>query len=221
MECRDFAPRVDDGLDGRLSAADEQSMQAHRDACPRCAHAYGLAAELRVALRTLPAPALRPGFAERALAKATAVPEDALRFGRRAVASMALAASLVLGVGLAAILFALRPQALPTVVLAAQQPESVRLVFSAARPLSGATLSLSLPENVELVGYGGRRELSWKTDLSAGSNVLRLPLVVRGPAGGELVARVARGASSTTFRLRIEVRDAGGASALPAYRAST
>jgi len=219
MDCRLFALQVDDWLDGRLNAADGQSMQLHLDSCSCCCSGYHDAKELRAQLRMLPAPALTPGFAERALAKAAA-PVAAGRIGHRAVLGMALAASLVLGLGVAVILFAVRPEPVHTVVLTAWQPESVRLMFNAARPLLGATLSLSLPENVEIVGYGDRRELSWKTDLREGSNLLQLPLVMHGPAGGELVARLSLGASSKTFRLKIEVRRADGAGALPALRAS-
>ena len=216
MDCRLFAQQVDDWLDGRLNAADGQSMQLHLQGCARCRRGYHDAEQLRAELRVLPAPALRPGFAERALATAAAAP----RGGRQAMLGMALAASVVLGLGVAAILFAVRPEPVHTVVLTVQQPESVRLMFDAAKPLAGATLSLTLPENVEIVGYGDRRELTWKTDLREGANLLQLPLIVNGPAGGELVAHLSLGSSSKTFRLKIEVRGADGASALRALRAS-
>jgi hypothetical protein len=216
MDCRCFALQVDDWLDGRLNVAERQSMQSHVESCPGCRRGYGAAGALRAALRTLPAPALRPGFAERALAKAAAAP----RTGRQAVLGMALAASVVLGLGVAAILFAVRPEPVQTLVLTERQPESVRLMFNADKPLSGATLSLTLPENVEIVGYGERRELTWQADLGAGGNLLRLPLIAHGPAGGELVARLTLGASSRTFRLKIKVRNAAGAGELPAPVAS-
>lgn len=217
MDCRLFALQVDDWLDGRLPDAQRQSMQLHVKNCPGCSRGYADARELRAQMRALAAPALRPGFAERAFAAAAA---GAVRIGRRTMMGMALAASLVLGLGVAVILFAVRPEPVDTVVLTVSRPESVRLVFNAAKPLADATLSLTLPENVEIVGYGERRELTWQTDLHEGGNLLRLPLVARGPAGGELVARVSRGASSRTFRLKIEVRGADGAGALPALRAS-
>jgi hypothetical protein len=63
---------------------------------------------------------------------------------------------------------------------------------------------------VELVGYSGRRELTWQADLREGGNLLQLPLVVRGTAGGEIRARVSHGESSRTFRVRIEVKKAAG-----------
>lgn len=220
MDCRLFALQVDDWLDGRLHGAERQSMQLHLESCSCCSRGYHDAKELRARLRMLPAPALRPGFVERALAAAAAAPAGAVRTGRRAVVGMALAASVVLGLGVAVILFAVRPEPAHTVVLTVQQPESVRLMFKAAKPLPGATLSLSLPENVEIVGYGDTRELTWRTDLREGGNLLQLPLIVRGPGGGELVARLSHGSSSKTFRLKIEVRRADAAGELPALRAS-
>lgn len=209
MDCRRFALQVDDWLDGRLSAAEGQRLQSHMDGCPGCRRGYRDADGLRLELRRLAAPPMRPGYADRALAKATA----ASSWAGRGRAGVALAASVVLGLAVAAILFALHPEPVQTLVLTARQPEDLRLMFNAGKPLPGATLSLSLPEDVEIVGYGGRRELVWQTDLGQGGNLLRLPLVARGGAGGELVARLSRGSSSKTFRIRIEVKGAGEAGA--------
>ena len=202
MDCREFALRVDDWLDGRLEAAEQEPMRLHLQGCARCRRGYESAGSLRVELRTLSAPAMLPGFAAQALAKAVAAPAGA-------VPAMALAASLVLGVGVAAILFAVRPEPAPTVTLSVQQPENINLVFNAAKPLLGARLRLSLPENVQIVGYGDRRELTWRTDLHEGANLLQLPLVLHAKANGEFVAQLSHGVSSKTFRLKIETRPQG------------
>jgi hypothetical protein len=211
MDCRYFALRVDDWLDGRLDAAGQEPLRMHLQGCAGCRRGVEDAGALRAELRALAAPAMRPGFAEQALARATG-----LRVGYRAVPAMALAASLVLGLGVALILFVLRPDPAPMVALSLQQPESVRLVFNSATALPGATLSLRLPENVELVGYGERRELTWRTDLREGGNLLQLPLVLHAKANGELVAQLSHGASSKTFRVKIEVRQPDKAGNLPA-----
>jgi len=70
-------------------------------------------------------------------------------------------------------------------------------------------LSLALPENVELVGYGDRRELSWQTDLREGGNLLQLPLVLRGTAKDDLVARLSHDGSTKMFRVKFEIDNAG------------
>jgi putative zinc finger protein len=204
MDCRSFALRVDDWIDGRLDKAEQEPLRMHLQGCAGCRRGHEDAEALRAQLRALPAPAMRPGFAEQALAKA-----GGPRIGYRAVPAMALAASLVLAVGVAAILFAVRPEPAPTVTLSVQQPESVHLVFNSAKALQGATLSLSLPQNVQIVGYGDQRELTWRTDLREGANLLQLPLVLHARTSGEFVAVLSHGESSKTFRLKIEARPQG------------
>jgi len=207
MECRDFTPQLDDCLDGRLDAAARRSIQQHLERCPDCRRLHQHAAALQAALRTLPAPTPRQGFVDQALSRATDAAAGAVRTPRRGVLGMALAASLVLGVAVGVFLVT-RPAPVPTVALMLERPETVRLMFNSAKPLQAATLSLALPGNVELVGYGDR-ELSWQTDLREGGNLLQLPLVARGTAKDELVASLSHGGTSKTFRLKFEVDNAG------------
>ena len=207
MECRDFTQQLDDCLDGRLDAAARRSIQEHLERCPDCRRLHQHAAALQAALRTLPAPTPRQGFVDQALSRATGAAAGAVRTPRRGVLGMALAASLVLGVAVGVFLVT-RPAPVPTVALMLERPETVRLMFNSAKPLQAATLSLALPGNVELVGYGDR-ELSWQTDLREGGNLLQLPLVARGTAKDELVASLSHGGTSKTFRLKFEVDNAG------------
>lgn len=209
MDCRLFELQLDDWLDGRLAAAEGEPLRSHAERCPRCGRCYRDAVALQAQLRGMPAPAPRPGFAEQALARASA---SAHRERRWALPVLALAASIALALGVAAILFALQPAPAHTVALARGEPETLRLMFTSAKPLPAATLHLSLPAHVDLVGYAGRRELTWQADLREGGNLLQLPLVARGTAGGEIQARVSHGQSSRTFRVRVEVKGekAGG-----------
>ena len=204
MECHNLALQLDDYLDGRLDAVAQHSIQEHLELCPNCRRRHQHAVALQAALRTLPAPTPRQGFVDQALSRAA----GAVRTPRRGVLGMALAASLVLGVAVGVFLVT-RPAPVQTVALTLERPKTVRVVFNSAKPLQAATLSLALPENVELVGYGDRRELSWQTDLREGGNLLQLPLVARGTAKDELVARLSHGGTSKTFRLKFEVDNAG------------
>jgi len=210
---------MDDWLDGQLDAAARPSMQHHLNGCAGCRSGYRRAEELRAELRSLPAPEMRPGFAAQALARAAGARPRTERRVRLGL-GMALATGVALALGVGMLLFAVRPEPVQTVVLSVRQPESVRLVFNAARALPGSTLTLRLPENVAIVGYGDRRELTWTTDLREGANLLRLPLVVNGPAAGDLVAQLSRGASTKTFRVKIKVRGADATGERPARFAS-
>ncbi len=208
MECRDFALQLDDLLDGRLHALGRNSVQEHLERCPGCRQLHEHAVEVLETVCKLAPPAMHPGFIDQTLSRATRPAVDAARPKWRPVLGMALAASLVLGVALGVFL-ATRSEPVQAVALTVDRPETVRLMFNSAKPLKAATLSLALPRNVELVGYGNRRELSWETDLREGGNLMQLPLVVRGATNEELVASLSHGGSSKTFRLKIEVDNAG------------
>jgi putative zinc finger protein len=208
MECRDFTMQLDDWLDGRLDALQRKSVQEHLELCPDCRHRHEHAVAVQKAVRSLTPPAPLPGFMDQALSRATRPSVGSGRPTWRPVLGMALAASLVLGVALGVFLTT-RPEPVQTVTLALDRPETVRLMFNSAKPLKAATLSLALPENVELVGYGDRRELSWQTDLREGGNLLQLPLIVRGAAKDDLVARLSHDGSTKMFRVKFEIDNAG------------
>jgi predicted anti-sigma-YlaC factor YlaD len=205
MECREFRLQLDEYLDGR---ADERPIRAHLAACAECRNLHQHAVAVQKGLRKLSPPEMHPSFVDRAIARAVR-PDDARAHPtRRAVLGMALAASLVLGVAVGAF-FSLRDSPVQTVTLALERAETVRMVFNSAKPLQAATLSLVLPDNVEVVGYGSQRELVWQTDLREGQNLLQLPLIARGPVKDELLARLSHGASTKTFRLKVESGGAG------------
>jgi len=207
MECSDVALQLDDLLDGRLDAPAREAFEDHLARCAECRRRHEHAAAVHDAVRKLVPPAMHPGFADRALSRATrpAAPTPKARW--RPMLGMALAASLVLGAALG-VFFATRP-AVQTVALTLEQPETVRLMFNSAKPLKAATLSIALPDNVDLVGYAGRRELSWQTDLREGGNLMQLPLVVHAAPKEDLVARLSHEDSTKTFRLKIQVANAG------------
>lgn len=205
MECRDVTLQLDDMLDGRLDAPARKAFEEHLARCAECRRGHEHAAAVHDAVRKLVPPAMHPGFAERALSRATRPVAPKVR--SRPVLGMALAASLMLGASLG-VFFATRP-AVQSVALVLEQPETVRVVFNSAKPLKAATLSIALPDNVELVGYGGQRELSWQTDLREGGNLMQLPLIVHAAPKEDLVARLSHGDSTKTFRLRIQVANAG------------
>src|SRR5947208_13583531 len=208
MECSDFALRLDDLLDGRLHALGRKAIEEHLERCPDCRQRYEHAVAVLEAVRKLSPPAVHPGFIDQALSRATRPAAGASRTKSRPVLGMALAASLVLGVALGVFL-ATRQDPVQAVVLTIDRPETVRLMFNSAKPLKAATVSLALPENVELVGYGRRRELSWQTDLREGGNLMQLPLIVRAATKQDLIASLSHGGSSKTFRLKIEIDNAG------------
>jgi hypothetical protein len=95
--------------------------------------------------------------------------------------------------------------AIPTVTMALEEPRTINLVFSSATALQNATLTVQLPEGIQVAGFAGQREITWETDLQAGKNVLPLRLIATTPTAGELLATLRHGDDDKTFRLRVNV----------------
>lgn len=94
---------------------------------------------------------------------------------------------------------------IPGVAMIVEEPRTVNLVFASATALDSATLTVTLPDGVELDGFPGQREISWETSLKKGRNLLPLTLVALTPAGGELLARLEHDDRDRTFRLRLDI----------------
>lgn len=76
MDCTTALERIQEQMDGRLSAAESAELDAHVAACPACAEERRAFAGLRTALRSLPAAKAPRGFSESVMAGvATAGPQ--------------------------------------------------------------------------------------------------------------------------------------------------
>jgi len=94
---------------------------------------------------------------------------------------------------------------IPGVTMTLAEPHTVNLVFASTEALNAATLTVSLPDGVELAGFPGQREITWETNLNAGKNLLPLTLIALTPTGGEVLARLQHKDRDRTFRLQIQV----------------
>jgi hypothetical protein len=83
--------------------------------------------------------------------------------------------------------------------------EDIRLVFHSNEDLTGVTFSLEMPKNIELAGYGGKRQIVWQGALAKGNNLLVLPVIARDSIGGSLVAGLRHGQKNRQFNLLLTV----------------
>jgi hypothetical protein len=227
MKCEHAARLLDQYLDGSLSPAAAGEVRSHLKQCPDCRAEQGELTALRRLLAALPAPPVRMGVLERMLNTAVApVPSTSVwhmpvwyRAAVGAAAVLLLAVGFGLGVHVAG-----RKPAGPQVVLTAQAVQlgsavqRVGLMFRASEALADASISVSLPDDVEIAGRPQVRHLSWRTDLKAGPNLLELPLLATGPGSGTLVVRLSQGSLVRILEIPITVRGPHdpGAASLPA-----
>ncbi|MDJ0906368.1 MAG: hypothetical protein QNI96_10140 [Woeseiaceae bacterium] len=161
-------------------------------------------------LQDYPAPAPDRGFYERALVRATHEGSKRQRnrwmmTGFGAAIAATIAAWVIGGMLLNEPQLPEAASTIPGVTIALAEPRTVNLVFASAKALDSATLTVTLPDGIELDGFPGQREITWETSLSEGRNLLPLTLVAVTPTGGELLARLEHEDRDRTFRLQVEV----------------
>ncbi|HHL45541.1 MAG TPA: hypothetical protein ENJ24_03110 [Gammaproteobacteria bacterium] len=210
MNCEQLHSQLDNYLDGELSAELHNQAETHISGCESCRAAVAEAREIQEALRQIPAPPMRPGFASQAI-KHAVNQHSHHRRGFVAGFSTALAASLVLALFIGGLLPDMEQSpesgATPAVLISMQQPQTVNLVFDVATAMENATLSIVLPDSVEVVGFPGQHEITWQTSLQAGRNILPLPLKGIMHSNSTVVASIEQDGKKKSIRIPIEVND--------------
>lgn len=170
--------------------------------------------EIAALLKDYPVPQAGAGFYDRALLRATHEGTRRQRnrwmmtgFGSAVAAGLALwmvGSFLLSSQDLPGAAPAVDPT-IPGVTIALAEPHTVKLVFASVEALDAATLTVLLPEGIELSGFPGQREVTWETSLRAGKNLLPLKLIATSPYGGEVLATLRHDDRGRTFRLRVDV----------------
>ena len=166
--------------------------------------------QIRALLKDYPMPQADAGFYDQALARATH--EGSIRQRNRwLMTGFGSAVAAGVAVWLIGGMLMNAPQmpdvdaSIPGVTVTLAEPRTVNLLFSSTTALESATLTVSLPDGIELAGFPGQREISWKTSLKEGRNLLPLKLIALTPVGGELLARLEHDDRDRVFRLQVNV----------------
>jgi len=217
MKCTDLQKYLDDYLDDAMSLGQQKAVEAHIKHCVSCQQALQTHQTIRQALHSLPVEKASPDFEEKVFAAVRShhVAHNK-HSGNRFIAGFATAAVASLTLWFASTVYTPQfdvdaPQASnPQIInLAMNQSRTVKLVFEAPTDLTGVTLSVALPENIELEGYAGQKQLVWQTSLNKGQNILALPVIAIGKGQGELVAQLSYGDKTKQFYIVLKTASDG------------
>jgi anti-sigma factor RsiW len=210
MSCKDLKENFDEYVDETLGEGVALLLDHHVASCDACQQLIERERQLRSSLREYGDSSMSTpdaSFFDQALitAERRGVRQQHKRSWMTGFGS-AVAAGLAVWLLSGVIINApATDSAIPTITMALEEPRTVNLVFSSAVALKDATLTIVLPDGVELAGYEGQREITWMTDLEAGKNLLPLRLIAILPTTGELLATLKHGEDDRTFRLRVDV----------------
>ena len=198
MDCREARERIEVQRRGaHVESAAE--VEAHLRRCPACRAYQADVRRIRSLLQAEAVPPMPADLPDRALRR--------LRQGRGRWGPTSMAACLVLAAGV--VLGAwLQPWERTLQVDSGGAPEGgewrsrvVTLSLDSPRELSSVEFRLVVPPSAEVQGHPGRRTLEWTDDLAEGPNQLRVPLLLRGEADGELVATLTHEGRSRNLRV--------------------
>lgn len=211
MTCKLLTQHIDDYLEGELHDAQMRQIDQHLGECAACQQIVNSQRDLQNRLAdyariSMPQP--DAAFYDRAIARATQAGTRHQRnrwvmTGFGGAVAAALMMWIVSGVFFTAA--DIDDPAIPGVTMALETPQTFNLVFASATPLIDASMTVILPDGIEIDGFAGQREITWQTSLKEGSNVLPLTLIATSPIGGELLATLQHEDDSKIFRLQVTV----------------
>jgi hypothetical protein len=191
-------------------------LARHLKACPECRDALSAARAL-AAERVRPLPEPADGAFERAMRAALRTEPQQRKSGTRVFwtgvsAGAALAASVVLAVLMLRPDIPQGPQAVPAsavvpqVALSLYESRDVSIAMESPVSLEDVEIRVLLSGSVELAGFEGERELSWRTSLNSGMNTLTLPVVANRTGSGQVLVEVVHQDRRRTFVVDVDAR---------------
>jgi hypothetical protein len=205
MKCKYFEIHIDDFLNAQLSDNDLSDFELHMLNCKDCAEKLRVEEGLISGLKKLPVEPASEDFDQRVFAEVRRQysPATQNKHGYRFAAGFATAAIASLAIWFVSSVYILDPlvEQPEIVFIEMNESQTVRLMFESPADIQQVHLSIGLPENMQLDGYPGQRELSWQTSLLKGQNVLALPIMAIGKGQGELFAQLSYGDKTKTFKV--------------------
>ncbi len=207
MNCTDIKTHIDDYFDNRLSETEKRSFEQHVAACSECNYNYSVRRTMLQELKGISVPEPKAGFENRVFSEVRKQHREEHRNRFAAGFVTAMAASVLLWF----VSMIYLPQNINTqtevISLALNDVQTVSLAFDAVNDIESVTLSIGLPQNVEIEGYPGKKSLAWTTRLQKGQNILALPVMAVDSGQGELIAQLSYGDKKQTFRIVLKTLD--------------
>lgn len=213
MKCEQAQQLIQDYLDELLDSGQAEKLAAHYRNCNDCAKKLTQERQFRQLLKGAPVPPPSAGFVDRALRQAVHSVEKHHHVSHRQGFIKGFGSALVAGVALWAVvsLFPTDQASLSnggenSISISLHESRDVKLAFFTEKAVQGATIKISLSDNIEIAGYQNRQTLEWKTDLLKGDNVLTLPIKGLQPRQGKIIAQISHKNLVKSIELKLNVK---------------
>lgn len=204
MNCTDINNYIEDYLDDQLMQQDRLAFERHVNSCASCESKLERTKTMMLGLKDLAIPESTVNFEQRVFTEVRRQHKENHSYKFATGFTTAIAASLA--IWFSSTVFLADPSTEPpgAISVAINEVQTVRLMFDSQDDIQQVSLSIGLPENMELDGYPGRKEISWQTSLKKGQNILALPVMAVEYGQGELIATLSYGDKVKTIRVALK-----------------
>jgi len=211
MQCKQVQLLLNDYIDRELSVFLEKTVIDHCAACPRCAKDLALLQQQQQALASLTDSPLSEYTKKRLFRQATA--DDSAVSGYPPVkSSYRFAAVAMLAVVVLLLSFIYYPgnnNAQSThLVTVDNGVHTVKVAIDSRENLDGVSFRVNLSDNLELAGFGNKKQIQWTGGLHKGVNIISLPIIGIARGNGEVITRIRLHGKEKTMRINTRYRQA-------------
>jgi len=206
MNCKLISPLIIEHVDGTLDEFQKRAVSTHIKSCKLCKNQVDNERLLQNSLKKLSEIEAPADFCKNVFAEIEEKRSRKTHFFTGI--SSAIAASMVFWLVFAPLqqVQQAQPQNAPrqhAIEIAVNDIENIRLSFEAPDNFKQVTLTVNLPEQIELKGFPGKRQISWETSLNSGSNILTLPVLGKTVGEGVVEAKISNSQKSKTFKIHM------------------
>ncbi|HHJ35867.1 MAG TPA: hypothetical protein ENJ87_08880, partial [Gammaproteobacteria bacterium] len=215
MICKNVQKLFDDYIDGTGSEIDARQIDIHCETCEACSSELGSLRVLHDALATLPVPPPSEGFEHRVISAAIAdarvgnVADSGVeRFryaNNRGLYNFAAAAMI------SAVVLFLGPfyggpstEKTPYLVVVGGEVRTIKVAIDSEQALDTVDMRVELSDNLELSGFGNKKQIQWTTNLRQGVNVISLPIVGIAQGEGDITTRIRLNGKEKIMRIKTQ-----------------
>ncbi len=209
MNCEKIQSLLNDYIDDTLSVLDAEVVDNHCHTCARCARQLEALRIQKKSLRTLPVPPASDGFEKRVVASAIQDAQAAQNLHNKTgsfykFATAAMISALVLWLGLFNDTKTGKDDLY--MVSVGDEVRTIKVAIDSEQALDAVNMRVELSDNLELEGFGNKKQISWTTHLREGVNVISLPVVGIAQGRGDITTRIRLNGKEKVMHIKTEYK---------------
>jgi len=208
MNCVSVQSILNDYIDGTCSNSETLKVEKHCCSCHACSAELKSLEKIRNALIDFPISSPSNDFEKRVISSAIKEAEYAnhRQFSRRLYpyAAVAMISFVVIFMGL--FNEPANTEDSPYIFSVGNDVRTLKVAIDSERGIESVRLRVEISDNLELAGYGNKKQINWTTNLHEGTNVISLPIAGIAYGTGDIKAHVYLNGKEKIMHIRTQYK---------------